>query len=261
MNYTISDPSMHVKVNELADHIASWTSVLGDLDGKRILDFGCGGGFTAFGMATRFPNATVIGIDVNSESDQLLQNLQKYSSLTELPPNLKFYTIRPGEKIPDRPYDMMFSWSVFEHVHLSILDSILQDMNDALNSDGGLFVQIAPLFFSPEGSHLWEIGLTHWQHLEWQLSDLEGAIRHSPRISRERSQQLWSMFSTLNRITPKHLLSRVTASGFKLVREQQNKTDAKIPDALSEVYAEDVLRTFQIVALFRKMNSADASGT
>lgn len=84
-----------------------------DLDGKRILDVGCGHGYTLFWLARRFPRATLLGMDI--AADQIAGG-QRAAAATGLD-NLHF---RPGivTDLPDAAvYDLVIAIDVLEHVH------------------------------------------------------------------------------------------------------------------------------------------------
>src|SRR5688572_25303902 len=85
--------SFRSKFLNLPYYIGLWAERVGGLAGKRVLDFGCGYGETALGVAVfHLPNE-IIGVDINDES-QLLRNIIP-SELVKLekPDTLLFYRI------------------------------------------------------------------------------------------------------------------------------------------------------------------------
>lgn len=113
-------------------------------------------------------------------------------------------------------------------------------------------MQISPLYFSPEGGHLWAIGYHSWEHLLNQTANVEADIAATTDLSAETKTGLSAMFRTLNRITADDLLERFEAAGLTLVREQRDQTDRTPPPSLMRAYTKTALTTYQIVALFRK---------
>lgn len=228
--------------------LSNWMADRGGMAGKQVLDFGCGTGLTAAGVALG-SGAHVTGVDINPEAAACDPFLTKHGF--ERPDTLTFAEIRPGQTIEGGPFDLIYSWSVFEHVNNRIYDSVLGDLYDRMRPGGLFFVQISPLFFSPEGSHLWAIGYKDWEHLHAQTSDVHGDIMKSDLPDTEK-QHLIGMYDTLNRVTADDLIARFQRAGFKLVREQRNTVDKEPPSDLLRAYQRDALTTFQIVALFEK---------
>lgn len=232
--------------------IEQWMTDAEGLAGKKVLDFGCGGGTSAAGVALLF-DANVHGVDINNEAEACVPFLKQNFGI-EIPSRLTFEEIAPGAVPKGGPFDLIYSWSVFEHVNNRIYHSVLQDLYEILKPGGYFFVQISPLFFSPEGSHLWAIGYERWEHLLAQTSDVHADVNNS-NLENDHKKALLAMFDTLNRITADDLLSRFEAAGFRLIREQRDQVDIEPPGDLLRAYQRDALKTFQIVAMFQKPSS------
>lgn len=245
------DPNLWVKAVELPSHIFHWLEPFGGIKGRKVLDFGCGFGVTAWGICCQYEPASVLGVDINREYLGL-QRILGSCGIEKRPTNLRFREIAPGEAIDDDGFDIVYSWSVFEHVHPSIMGDVLHDIYERIRPGGLFFVQIAPLYFSPEGAHCWEVGYTNWEHLMMLGSDFHGSIASALQLGESRRESLLGMFHTLNRITAPELIARVTAAGFVLVQEQLDKISYEPPAHLSSAYNVDALKTYQVVALFRR---------
>jgi SAM-dependent methyltransferase len=243
---------LRVKFHELPGHLHDWLAPFGGLEGKRVLDFGCGSGFSAAGIALLGGTDLVVGVDINPESRHCRSFLRSEFGLDDLPDNLRFEEIRPGQTTSFDGLDCVFSWSVFEHVDERIFAGVVSAIVEKMRPGGLFFVQIAPLYFSPEGGHLWAIGYKAWEHLLNQTANVEADIRSASHLSDEEKSALVGMFKTLNRITADDLIERFTAAGLTLLREQRDKTKLQPPPSLARAYAQDALSTHQIVALFRK---------
>jgi hypothetical protein len=78
-----------------------------------------------------------------------------HTGLAELPANIELHRVTPGflHDLGDR-FDLVYSWSVFEHVDERLIAEVLRLIKSSLKPDGLLFVQIAPLFYSAEGCTL-----------------------------------------------------------------------------------------------------------
>src|SRR5271155_2898418 len=78
------------KFVDVSQHVGSWTEDIGFLAGKRLLDYGCGEGFTSSGLAI-FPGPEiVIGVDVVDPGLGLSKVLSSIPEIGNLPANLQF---------------------------------------------------------------------------------------------------------------------------------------------------------------------------
>ena len=245
-------PELRAKFSDLPSYLHNWLAPHGGLLGKRVLDFGCGSGFSAAGIALLGGADLVVGVDINPESRNCRTFLQDAFGLDDLPANLRFEEIRPGQTTSFDGFDCVFSWSVFEHVDERIFADVLNAIVEKMRPGGLFYVQIAPLYFSPEGGHLWAIGYNAWEHLLYQTANVEADIQSAAHLSVEQKAALIGMFKTLNRITADDLIERFTAAGLTLLRQQRDTTDMPQPPSLARAYAQDALSTYQIVCLFRK---------
>jgi 2-polyprenyl-3-methyl-5-hydroxy-6-metoxy-1,4-benzoquinol methylase len=245
-------PDLKVKFHDLPHILQQWAADYGGLKGKRVLDFGCGFGESAAGIAELLAPEMVLGVDINPESRECVKFYKGKLGRDGLPDNLKFQEIAPGEKIAMDQIDCIFSWSVFEHVNNRMYASILDDLVARMKPGGLFFVQISPLYFSPEGSHLWAAGYGKWEHLTHQTSDVVADVEAVKNLNRAEKDGLLNMYHTLNRITSDDLLERFGAAGLKLLRLQLDETKLTPPEALLRAYTRKALTTFQIVALFQK---------
>ena len=241
-----------VKFQDIPTFLKQWTAPYGGIKGKRLLDFGCGSGISAAGAAILEEAELVVGVDINPESRACLPFLQRHFALTDLPTNLHFEEISPGQTTSFANFDCIFSWSVFEHVDERIFDDLLAGLVTKLRSGGLFYVQISPLYFSPEGSHLWALGYRAWEHLVHQTANVEADVNAAAHLSAEEKSALLSMYKTLNRIAADDLIDRFTKAGLTLLRQQRDRTTLAPPPALTRTYTAEALSTFQIVALFQK---------
>lgn len=237
-----------------------------DLADATILDFGADTGVMALGLAQHCRARRVIGVDINENYKNLLNECQGRLGLSELPANLEFHLTRADEPLSetfaDTTIDCVFSWSVFEHVARPILPTMAAEVARTLRPGGYAFIQIAPLYYSAHGSHLDMLVPEPWAHLTMQLNLFEDRIRNAEKAGPYAGETdanfalireaLWSTFATLNRVTADELIALFTDAGLTLTDEYRTKNDATPPAALRAVYNEDVLRTEQIVCLFQK---------
>lgn len=238
----------------LPGYLRQWTEPEGGFSGKRVLDFGCGNGTTACAVAATCEPLSVEGVDINQEHQSCGSIVRKNLGI-DLPKNLSFRTLSPGEQLAAGRYDIVYSWSVFEHIDRELFDSVVSNIRESLTEDGLLFVQIAPLYYSAEGSHLTRYGVRSWEHLSLQLNRLRALVFEHPALGQEEKCLDWSCFETLNKMTASELVNLVHLQGFTVVRTYHTHNSQEPPFALSSIFDREVLQTEQIVALFRKTSS------
>jgi trans-aconitate methyltransferase len=248
----IRDPGMRVRFMDLPDIIHDWLSPHLPLEGARILDFGCGEGVTALGMAVRYRPNLMLGCDISAEVHHCADIAGTHFGLKETPANLRLMHVEPGSLIPEAvDMDMVYAWSVFEHVSQDILGNTLDLLHGCLRDGGYLFIQIAPLFYSSQGSHMQEKVPEPWAHLSMQhnlfMHRLSLACSNAAEYHR-----LAGTYLTLNRITVPTLLDAISSAGFERVRTYTTKEDLKPSASLLTAYREEVLCTNQVAVLARK---------
>lgn len=237
------------KLIALPDIISEWFEPHGGLSGRKIMDFGCGRGEVTAGLAARHPTADVIGVEVSDEPSQLDAILDGIGAARLS--NLSFRKVPRGDLCDDTDFDAIVSWSVFEHIQRNQFDRVVGQLRDRLRPSGLMFTQVSPLYFSPEGSHLWSLGYTDWQHLTRELSEMREDFEASPLTERQREAQ-WKMFQRLNRLTAPDIEARLSTAGFTILRRQIDHVDREPPRDLLTAYDRDALMTHQIVLLLRR---------
>ena len=238
------------KFDSVPNVLADWTAPIGGLRNKRVLDFGCGEGTSALSVALKYKPELVVGTDINREHKQLPALARAAEGITQLPDNLFFEEISRGEISTETDFDLIYSWSVFEHVDQNLFSDVVANLRTKLRKDGHMFVQIAPLYYSPEGSHLWDIGFRQWEHLSQQIDHIYKALYN--KLEKVHADSLWSTFITLNKITAPKLLSDISEHGFEVVREFKTTVSLQPFEHLLFAYSKDALITEQVVALFGK---------
>jgi 2-polyprenyl-3-methyl-5-hydroxy-6-metoxy-1,4-benzoquinol methylase len=248
----IADEGFRDRFVKLPGIIDSWVSPNVDLEGAKILDFGCGEGITALGMAMKHESAEVIGVDIMPDPVHCPEQARRHLGLETLPETLKLHQVQAGE-LPDtaRDLDLIYAWSVFEHVDRSILGDVLAQLHGRLRKGGAMFIQIAPLFYSAKGAHLFHKVPEPWGHLTIQANVFEARLRAECE-SDEEFESLWSTYRTLNRVTADELQAKIAQAGFSIDRTYVTTDNSPIPGNLTSVYHPSVLTTDQVVVLARK---------
>ncbi len=234
----------------LVDIIKSWVEDRIRFENADILDFGCGEGVTALGFANRLHAKTVCAVDIMPDVHQCLPRAQSNLGCKALPSNLMTKQIAPGENFfPDTKFDLIYSWSAFEHVEQPLIDAVIQQLVSKLKPGGLLFTQIAPLYHSAEGGHLFHKIPIPWGHLSTQDSVYFPKLA-SACESKQEVDALWSCYQTLNKLTVPELKRRFSRIGLKLVKDYMTQNGrGEPPIELKEVFDREVPVTDQIVLL------------
>lgn len=251
---SIKDEVIRTKFTTLPETISQWVSKHCPLAGAEILDFGCGEGITALGLALQYGPSRVVGIDIMPDPERCLPIATRELGLSELPENLELHRVKPGclHNESDR-FDVIYSWSVFEHVDMRIIDDVIGLLYKSLKPDGVVFIQIAPLYYSAEGSHLYDFIQEPWGHLIHQSNVYNEKLAAAEKVDNEDLRKaLISTFMTLNRITVPELERRFENGNFEIIRKYTTRDQFTPPKSITEIYNRDVLTTNQVVLLLKK---------
>lgn len=114
-------------------HMKSYETILGEVKGKTVLDFGCGEGYGARILSQSAQQVT--GIDISQEAIE--QAKIKYTS-----PNVSFKYIRtPNDIITifgKNSFDIVISYQVIEHIHDAMV--YLEQIKKVLKPQGKLYL-------------------------------------------------------------------------------------------------------------------------
>jgi 2-polyprenyl-3-methyl-5-hydroxy-6-metoxy-1,4-benzoquinol methylase len=245
--------------------VSEWVAKHLDLSNASVLDFGCGQGIAALRFALQHSQTQVHGIDVREGFNELQKQSRNQLGLEELPGNLHFATSVSDELPYDsEQFDLVYAWSVFEHVDLSKIDGVISELKRILKPSGLLFVQVEPLFFSARGAHLEPLLTEPWVHLRNSQEELKKMLfaatmefgeknpaREKTRLKNMQEYQ-WEQYKNLNRITGDQLIEVFSTIGLEVVREHRTREKIAPPEQLLKTHSEEVLTNNQILILFRK---------
>ncbi|HEU5072807.1 MAG TPA: class I SAM-dependent methyltransferase, partial [Polyangiaceae bacterium] len=124
-----------------------------DIRGKRVLDVGCGRGALAHELASAF-ECEVAGVDI--------EEYPEWAKLQHPRLSLKKLDISQGHPWAPQSFDLIYSWSVMEHVRHPF--RMLQTCRDLL-APGGRFYLVAHMYRSATGSHRTPQVFFPWPHL------------------------------------------------------------------------------------------------
>jgi SAM-dependent methyltransferase len=203
------------------------------LDGRRVLDLGCGDGIISLGLASRTSVDSVVGLDLEPvDLDFLADKAAKHGVAIDQPRLTFGVTQNTRLALEDQSVDSVITWSVFEHV--SDVPSLLAEIRRVLVPGGLLFIQIWPLFYSEHGSHLWEWFDEPFPHL--RLDDEEFRSQLHARIgSSELGEAMLELYASCNRLTLDQLGSSLTGAGFFIAKIETDRTSVHIPSGLQHI--------------------------
>ncbi len=234
-------------------------------EGGTIVDFGCGMGIKTIAAAVTYPHCRVVGVDRTDAFKKAGGFVAKYLD-GKWPGNLDFVELAEGQALADvaRP-DAIVSWAVLEHVNRSLLPGVIAGMRAALRPGGIVVNQIAPLFYSPFGSHLRAFDPEPWAHLIHSHDDFRHRVVGEPvagGVPLGSAQWMFARYEELNRLTASELFDLFAETGFSALLEDTKQVRYPIPPVLARVYDETALRAYELFSVHRaadRVGPADAT--
>lgn len=225
--------------------LSEWVGQYLEFSNCDVLEFGCGDAAAALGFVNKFGPRKMVGVEVVPNYVKGLEEARELGY--EVPENLDLRLIQAGEIAkPGETFDLIYNWSVMEHVYQPLLRPVISGFYEILKPGGYLFIQIGPLFYSAWGHHLKEVVPEPWVHLTSQHNVLKWDVVN------KAGETIWKMYEGLNRLTAAQLLGLTAEAGFELVRDYYTYDKEEFPKSIEGVYNPDVVKTEQIVALWRK---------
>jgi len=112
-------------------HAVEWIPV----DARRILDLGCGIGWSSWEMKRHCPEAEVIGIDLSPKMTEIARSLFHTPKLSYLT-----HDITSGLAIPGGVFDSIVMLDVYEHIPKELRDGVHRALNKILAVDGQIIL-------------------------------------------------------------------------------------------------------------------------
>lgn len=133
-----------------------------DLDGKDVLDFGCGDGELSLFLAERYPVRKVIGVDLNGQAVARAQQNRTRASQRLRGPVEFIQGAVNGVPVPDASVDVIVAFDCLEHVMKPL--PILKEWARVLRGGGSCLVEWYP-FRGPWGPHMESLIPVPWAHV------------------------------------------------------------------------------------------------
>lgn len=213
-------------LNEAAPHLEVDKRLLRSrfqLDGKRILDFGCGMGGMTLWYATTW-DCDVTGIDIDGQHIAIAQALQQKHGLY----NVRFEKRDLLTDPPEGPFDFIVMNDVAEHIPLGLLPQIFRALGELLADDGQIFVSYPP-WQSPYASHVVHaVGIPWCQYLPKPL--LRWLIRrNNQQLVGELESDLLAAYEGLNHLTHGKLKRALQGSGLHVAWRKSHSIVNRLP--------------------------------
>jgi ubiquinone/menaquinone biosynthesis C-methylase UbiE len=185
------------------------------LEGRDVLDLGCGDGIGTLGMAS-VGVGSVLGVDLEEVDVAFLGERAAGMGIGFPHPKLSFVTCEPNLlPVEDASMDLVTAWSVFEHVDDPT--ALMREVHRVLRPDGLFFLQIWPMWSSEHGSHLWPWFPSGHDHLV--LSDAEIAATLETQIpSRPLRESFVGLKESCNHATIDELQVSLVEAGFYIAK-------------------------------------------
>jgi SAM-dependent methyltransferase len=234
-------PREHEPVSWFADHfdgaarqiIDFITSDDIELEGTTIADIGSGDGIIDLGVFLKARPAKLVGYDVKPpDPEALTRSMSAAGIANDLPDAdaLAFVQSTPDQvPAPNDTFDVVFSWSVFEHVDEPV--QMLREVHRILKPDGVLFLQLWPFFYSQHGGHLWLTIEDPFAHLLRSATSIEEDLKGEPATDPSRAAD--DEFRSLNRLTLDGLQRALLAAHLRVAKIELMAEAAHIPAALA----------------------------
>jgi len=122
-----------------------------ELVGKRLLDFGCGGGASTVVLAKLFPRSEVVGVELVEEKLQMARARSAHHRLE----NVQFKASPDGCHLPPGlgTFDFVYLFAVYEHLLPAERTTVLKLIWSHLNPGGIVFIEATPHRYFPVDLH------------------------------------------------------------------------------------------------------------
>lgn len=200
-------PSQNCDFDKALDLLCiCFPNFLDDLQGKLVLDFGCGSGFQALALVQSGAQF-VIGIDINQKSLERAINMAKEKGVEDRAQ----FKDSIDEKDRNK-FDIVISQNSMEHFKDPI--NILNEMKTALRKNGKIYITIEPPWFAPYGSHMHFFTKMPWVNL---LFSEKAVMKVRSYFRNDGALRYEDVESGLNKMSINKFERIVSDSGLKIL--------------------------------------------
>jgi SAM-dependent methyltransferase len=134
---------------------------------------------------------------------------------------------------PDHSFDVVVSWSAFEHV--ADIPQVLREIRRVSHGGARVFIQVCPWYHCLQGSHLSDFIGEPYFHLkrppEWVWQRLSEYAKEHPEKRDLLLGHLWHEYQSLNKCSANRFHAEVLAAGFTVqktlaITYEQDLTEA-----------------------------------
>ncbi|HHM21171.1 MAG TPA: class I SAM-dependent methyltransferase [Bacteroidetes bacterium] len=194
-----------------------------NLDGKKVLDFGCGMGGMSLWYARNF-DCQVHGVDIDRHHIRIANDLRKKHGVD----NVRFEVRNVLDRPLEEQYDFIVLNDVAEHIQLPVLEKIFVQLARTLAPGGKVFVSYPP-WKSPYASHVHHIvGLPWCQFLPEKIL-LKRIEKNNRPIVGEEESDLLQAYKGLNHLTHEKLMRAVEPAGLRVAFRKSHSIVNRLP--------------------------------
>lgn len=194
-----------------------------NLDGKKILDFGCGMGGMSLWYASNW-NCQVHGVDIDRHHITIANDLRVKHGVS----NVKFEVRNVLEQPVKDEYDFIVLNDVAEHIQFPVLKAIFLALEKSLAPGGGIFVSYPP-WRSPYASHVQHVTGIPWCQFLPEGILLKMIEKNNRPIVGEEESDLVQAYKGLNHLTHRKLMHVIAGSSLKSVFRKSHSFVNRIP--------------------------------
>ena len=210
------------------------------LEGKLVADVGSGDGIIDLGFVAKARPARLTGFDLRPTDVDALRRSAAAAGIEEPFPDadtLSFVQSQPEMlPAPDDSFDVVYSWSVFEHVSHPV--RMAHEIHRVLKPTGLLFLQLWPFYASQHGGHAWMTVREPFAHLVRSPSEMEEALRGRQGTDPTRTAD--DEFRSLNRLTLNGLQRALLVAHLRIAKIELIGDTVHIPWEVSHQSLSDI---------------------
>lgn len=234
----LDNSARHLQVDKafLAKHF--------DLNGKLVLDFGCGMGGMSLWYASNW-HCKVHGVDIDGHHVQVAEVLRDRHGLR----NVEFEKRDILETPLTDTYDCAMLNDVAEHIPYPILEGILRQIGERLRPGGRIFVSYPP-WQGPYASHVTRVTGLPWSQYIPDFILIPWLRRRPFQLTGEHESNLIEAYRGLNHLTHTSLMRVAEKAGLRLAVRHSHSIAARfLPQSLARLFPFNFLISKEIVLL------------